>query len=173
MKQKTLPYRVYTVPILILAAIGIAASAYLGLSHYRNYTDIGYSSFCAISQSINCDTVSQSPWSILLGLPVALWGILGYTVFFLLALPAQVNTKERRGLWDLLFLIALLLSLIDLFFGYITAIKIESYCIVCLLTYVVSFALLFLIWIIRRRFNSHSLFTGIQKGLGFLLQKKP
>lgn len=84
MKQKTLPYRVYTVPILILAAIGIAASAYLALSHYRNYTDIGYSSFCAISKSINCDTVSQSPWSILLGLPVALWGVLGYTIFFFL-----------------------------------------------------------------------------------------
>ncbi|MCI5137156.1 MAG: hypothetical protein D3922_01780 [Candidatus Electrothrix sp. AR1] len=172
MKQKALPYRVYTVPILVLAAIGIAASSYLGLSHYRNYTDIGYSSFCAISKSINCDTVSQSPWSILLGLPVALWGLLGYTMFFLLALPAQVNTNERRGLWDLLFFIALLFSLIDLFFGYITAVKIESYCIVCFLTYVVSFALLFLTWIIRRRFNSHSLLTGIQKGMGFLLQQK-
>ncbi|CAK8713019.1 Putative membrane protein [Candidatus Electrothrix laxa] len=172
MKQKILPYRVYTVPILVFAAIGIAASSYLALSHYRNYTDIGYSSFCAISQSINCDTVSQSPWSVLLGLPVALWGILGYTVFFLLALPAQVNTEERRGLWELLFLAALLLSLIDLFFGYITATKIESYCIVCLLTYVVSFALLFLTWIIRRRFNSHSLLTGTQKGLGFLLRQK-
>ena len=172
MKQKTLPYRVYTVPILILAAIGIAASAYLALSHYRNYTDIGYSSFCAISKSINCDTVSQSPWSILLGLPVALWGILGYTVLFLLALPAQINTEKRRGLWDLLFLIALLFSLIDLFFGYITAVEIQSYCIVCLLTYAVSFSLLFLIWIIRRRFNNHSLFNGIQKGLGFLLQQK-
>ncbi|WP_339137793.1 MAG: vitamin K epoxide reductase family protein [Candidatus Electrothrix sp. GW3-4] len=174
MKQKTLPlpYRVYTVPILILAAIGIAASAYLALSHYRNYTDIGYSSFCAISKSINCDTVSQSPWSILLGLPVALWGVLGYTLFFLLSLPAQVNTEERRGLWDLLFLIALLFSLIDLFFGYITAVKIQSYCIVCLFTYVVSFALLFQTWIIRRRFNKHSLFSGIRKGLEFLLRQK-
>lgn len=172
MKQKTLPYRVYTVPILILAAFGIAASAYLGLSHYRNYTDIGYSSFCAISQAINCDTVSQSPWSILLGIPVALWGILGYTIFFILSLPAQVNTEERRGLWDLLFLIALLFSLIDLFFGYITAVKIESYCIVCLFTYVVSFALLFQTWIIRRRFNKHSLFTGLKSSLRFLIRGK-
>ncbi|MCI5164582.1 MAG: hypothetical protein D3903_00490 [Candidatus Electrothrix sp. GM3_4] len=172
MKQKTLPYNVYTVPILVFAAIGIAASAYLALSHYRNYTDIGYSSFCAISQSINCDTVSQSPWSILLGLPVALWGLFGYTVFFFLALPAQINTEERKGLWDLLFLIALLFSLVDLFFGYITTTEIGSYCIVCLLTYVVSFALLFLTWIIRRRFNSHSLLNGIQRGLGFLLRQK-
>ena len=172
MKQKTLPYRVYTVPILVLAAIGIAASAYLALSHYRNYTDIGYSSFCAISKSINCDTVSQSPWSILLGLPVALWGILGYTVLFLLTLPAQINTEERRGLWELLFLLSLLFSLVALYFGYITATKIGSYCIICLLTYVVSFSLLFSTWIIRRRFNSHSLFAGIRKGLKFLLRQK-
>ncbi|MCI5207241.1 MAG: hypothetical protein D3910_00245, partial [Candidatus Electrothrix sp. ATG2] len=136
MKQKTLPYHVYTIPILFLAAVGIAASAYLALSHYRNYTDIGYSSFCALSQSINCDTVSQSPWSILFGLPVALWGILGYTAFFLLSLPAQTNTKERRPLWDLLFILSLLFSLFALYFGYITATKIGSYCIVCLLTYV-------------------------------------
>ena len=172
MKQKTLPYRVYTVPILILAAIGIAASAYLALSHYRNYTDIGYSSFCAISKSINCDTVSQSPWSILLGLPVALWGILGYTVLFLLTLPAQINTEERRGLWELLFLLSLLFSLVALYFGYITATKIGSYCIICLLTYVVSFSLLFSTWIIRRRFNRHSFFAGIRKGLKFLLRQK-
>ncbi|MBU4035957.1 MAG: hypothetical protein KKA35_05965, partial [Proteobacteria bacterium] len=42
------------------------------------YTDIGYESFCAISKAINCDTVSQSPYSVFLGVPLAIWGVAGY-----------------------------------------------------------------------------------------------
>ncbi len=172
MKNQRFYYNVYTIPVLLLAALGIVASLYLALSHYRNYTDIGYSSFCAISKSINCDTVSQSPWSILFGLPVALWGVFAYTVFFILALPAQVNTEERRGLWELLFILALLYSLVDIFFGYIAVVQIQAYCIVCLLTYAISFFLLFSTWIIRRRFNDHSLVEGIRRGYSFLTQQK-
>ncbi|WP_417908561.1 vitamin K epoxide reductase family protein [Candidatus Electronema sp. PJ] len=169
MQYKRLPYLAYTIPILLLAAIGVAASAYLALSHYRNYTDIGYSSFCAISKAINCDTVSQSSWSVLFGLPLALWGTFVYALFFILALPAQqINSPERRGLWELLFGLALICSAADVYFGYVSAVEIQAYCIMCLLTYAVSFTLLFLIWIIRRRFNNHSFSVGIRNALFFL-----
>ena len=63
---------------------GLVDSVYLSISHYRVYTDIGYKSFCAISRTINCDTVSQSPFSIFLDVPVPVWGIIGYTFFLLL-----------------------------------------------------------------------------------------
>ncbi|MBU3949567.1 MAG: hypothetical protein KJ826_15285 [Proteobacteria bacterium] len=46
------------------------------------YTDIGYESFCAISKAINCDTVSQSPYSVFLGVPLAIWGVAGYCFCF-------------------------------------------------------------------------------------------
>ncbi len=169
MQQKRLPYLSYTIPVLLLSTVGFAASLYLALSHYRNYTDIGYSSFCAISKAINCDTVSQSSWSVLFGIPLALWGVFAYAFFFLLALAAQKNSPERRGLWELLFAFALICSAADLYFGYISAVEIQAYCIMCLLTYAVSFSLLFLIWIIRRRFNNeHSFFAGLQSALVFV-----
>jgi uncharacterized membrane protein len=172
MIKTTLSYKTFTRPILLLSLLGLSASFYLALSHYRNYTDIGYSSFCAISQAINCDTVSQSSWSILFGLPLAIWGVLAYGLFFIIALPAQKNSKERRYLWDFLFVLALLYSLADIYFGYISASKIHAYCIVCLLTYGVSLTLLFLIWMIRGRFNEHSLGSGIKKSFSFLLHHK-
>jgi uncharacterized membrane protein/protein-disulfide isomerase len=173
MRHKRLPYLAYTIPVLFLAAVGFAASLYLALSHYRNYTDIGYSSFCAISKAINCDTVSQSSWSVLFGIPLALWGVFVYTLFFLLALAAQRNSPERRGLWDLLFAFALICSAADIYFGYISAVEIQAYCIMCLLTYAISFSLLFSSWIIRRRFNEHSFFEGIRSASVFLRKDKP
>jgi uncharacterized membrane protein/protein-disulfide isomerase len=172
MKTK-LPYKAYTIPILLITMVGIFTSLYLTSSHYRNYTDISYSSFCAISKAINCDTVSQSPWSIFLGMPLALWGTLAYLLFLLITIPALKNDPQRRSLWDLLFVMALLYSLGDIYFGYISAVKIEAYCIMCLLSYGVSFSLLFCTWIIRRRFNKHPLFTGIKNSLVTLGDHRP
>jgi uncharacterized membrane protein len=71
-----LPFQFYFLPVCSLVIVGLAASCYLAISHYRVYTDIGYSSFCAISKAINCDTVSQSPYSIFMELPVPIWGVL-------------------------------------------------------------------------------------------------
>ena len=69
-----LPFPVYFWTVISLSLFGFADSIYLSISHYRVYTDIGYRSFCAITRAINCDTVSQSPHSILLGLPVPILG---------------------------------------------------------------------------------------------------
>lgn len=150
--------------MLLLALIGLFTSCYLAFSHYRNYTDIGYSSFCALSKAINCDTVSQSPWSILLGVPVAIWGIAAYLTFLIIALPPSLKKQASNlYLWDFLFILALLYSMADISFAYISAIKIKAYCIMCFLSYAVTLGLLFSTWIIRRRFNKHSLFFGLRK----------
>jgi len=71
-----LPFPFYFWTIAALAVAGVLDSIYLSISHYRIYTDIAYESFCAISRSINCDTVSQSSYSIFLGIPVPVWGSL-------------------------------------------------------------------------------------------------
>ena len=71
---KPFPFPVYLCTVVMLAMAGLADAIYLAVSHYRVYTDIGYRSFCAISKAINCDTVSQSAFSIFLGVPVPVWG---------------------------------------------------------------------------------------------------
>ncbi len=171
--DKYYPYWVYTIPVPLLSTIGLFTSLYLALSHYRNYTDIDYSSFCAISRAINCDTVSQSPWSILFAIPLAIWGVLAYTLFLIISFPALRDTQKQRYLWDLLFIVALLYSIVDIYFGYISAVKIHAYCIMCLLSYAVTLCLLFNTWIIRRRFNKHSLIFGLRNSLSTLLNNKP
>jgi uncharacterized membrane protein len=92
------PFPAYFGTVVILAFGGLSASIYLSINHYRNYTDIGYKSFCAISRAINCDTVSQSTYSIFLGVPVAVWGVIGH-IFFLLFLPFASGkmAKKKNG----------------------------------------------------------------------------
>ena len=174
MNKKTtpLPFAIYFWTIFILAVAGLIDSIYLSISHYRVYTDIGYRSFCAISKAINCDTVSQSPYSIFIGLPVPVWGILGYT-FLLLFLPlARSKDAARKRIWTVLLLVALVFSIYSLILAFISTFIIHSYCIMCIISYAISFLLLFFTWIIRRRFESEDIINGLKKDINFLANKK-
>jgi uncharacterized membrane protein/predicted DsbA family dithiol-disulfide isomerase len=172
-KQTTpLPFSIYFWTIFILAVAGLIDSIYLSISHYRVYTDIGYSSFCAISKAINCDTVSQSPYSIFIGIPVPVWGILGHS-FFLLFLPlAKTRDAAKKRIWAMLFLVALVFSMYSVILAFISTFIIHSYCIMCIISYAISFLLLFYTWIIRRRFESEGIINGLKKDINFLANKK-
>ena len=174
MRQKIipLPFSIYFWTIAILALAGLMDSIYLSLSHYRVYTDIGYRSFCAISKAINCDTVSQSPYSIFMGLPVPVWGILGYTLFLLFLPLAGAKEGGKKRIWTLLFWMALLFSLYSLILAFISTFIIHSYCIMCIVSYAISFGLLFYTWIIRRRFDSEGIIEGLKLDIRFLAVKK-
>jgi uncharacterized membrane protein/protein-disulfide isomerase len=162
----------YLWPVVALAGFGLADSIYLSISHYRVYTDIGYASFCAISKAINCDTVSQSPSSILWGVPVPVWGVFGYAcVASLLPLAASREAVKER-MWALLFGIFLCFSLYSLALGLISALMIHSYCLMCIVSYAINFLLLFYAWLIRRRFGKHGWIADLLLDAQFLWHQK-
>ena len=166
------PFPVYFWTVVIFALAGLADSVYLSISHYRVYTDIGYKSFCAISRTINCDTVSQSPFSILLGIPVPVWGIIGYA-FFLLWMPfAWRRGMERRRIWTILLLLSLGFSLYSVILAVITTFHIHSYCIMCILSYGINFFLLYYLWLMRKRFACEGIIKALRQDLDFLGTKK-
>jgi len=177
-KEKTsknitvLPFPVYFWMVALLTVAGFADSVYLAISHYRVYTDIAYSSFCAISKAINCDTVSQSPYSIFLGLPVPVWGIFGY-VFFLLFLPLAKNEDAaKKRTWAILFLVATGFSVYSVILAIISSFIIHSYCIMCIISYAISFLLLFYTQMIRNRFNCEPIVSGLKLDIRFLVAKR-
>lgn len=167
-KIKPFPISVYFGVVLTLTLCGIMVSGYLSFSHYRVYTDIGYSSFCAISKAINCDTVSQSPYSIFLNIPVPIWGILGYVLFLItLSLSFDKRSKKIEN-FPALFLIGIIFSVISIVLGIISAVKIHSYCMMCIVTYGINFMLLYMIWLIKRRFEKKNWKTAIVENFLFL-----
>lgn len=164
-----LGYPFYFFPVLIIAIVGFFDSIYLAISHYRNYADMGYQSFCAISKALNCDTVSQSPYSIFLDVPVPVWGIWAYGGFIFLLYYAWKPQAEHKRVWTLLMLISLGFTLYSVILAFISSYYIHSYCIMCMLSYGVNLALLFYAWIVRKRFKCESLFTAIRLDILYLI----
>jgi len=167
-----LPFPFYFWTVAALAMAGVLDSIYLSISHYRVYTDIAYESFCAISRSINCDTVSQSQYSIFIGLPVPIWGIFGYS-FILLFLPvAWSREAKKQRIWPVLFFISLSFSIYSVILAYISTFYIHSYCMMCIVSFGINFVLLYYTWLIRKRFDKSSIISGLKLDINFLWKKK-
>jgi uncharacterized membrane protein len=165
-------YLSYYVPVLLLSMTGICLTTYLSLSHYWMYADIYYSSFCALSKAINCDTVSQSAWSVMLGLPLPVWGVSGYLLFAVILFFARRELPERTSLWTILLLLGTFYSSFSIYLGYVSATKIHSYCLLCIASYLISFLLMYMSWIIRRRFSEESFGISLPKGIGYLWRNR-
>ncbi len=167
-----LPYYVYLGTVVFLTLVGLADSIYLAISHYRVYTDIGYKSFCAISRAINCDTVSQSPYAIMLNMPVAIWGVIGYSFILILLFFAGSKSAAKVRIWSLIFWVTLIFSGHSVILALISTYLIRSYCILCIVSYGVNLALLFYVWLIRRRFSNSGLIENTPKDILFLWENK-
>ncbi len=167
-----LPFEYYFIPYLAIALIGLADSIYLAISHYRVHTDLNYSSFCALSQAFNCDTVSASPYAVFLGIPLGIWGIIGYALVIALLVAAGSRQHGRKRLWPLLFWTGLLYSVGSLVLAWISSTIIQSYCIMCILTYVVNFLLLYYAWFVNRRFGDVGLLKGLARDMQMLWQQR-
>ena len=173
-KTIPLPFSVYFWTVTFLAMAGLADSIYLAVSHYRVYTDISYSSICAISKAINCDTVSQSTYSIFLGVPVPVWGIIGYIFLLLFLVFARKKEAQSQRIWPLIFSLSLTYSICSVILAIISVFYIHSYCIMCVLSFGINFLLLYYSWIIRKRFDKIPLIKGLKLDVDFLwkLNKK-
>jgi uncharacterized membrane protein/protein-disulfide isomerase len=170
-KKKITPlaFNFYYFPVVLISFIGFFDSIYLAISHYRNYVDMGYQSFCAISKALNCDTVSQSPYSIFLNVPVPVWGILGYGFFLFLLVFAWPKQAKRKRVWTLLMFISLVFSIYSVALAFLSSYYIRSYCIMCMLSYGVNLALLFYSWMIRKRFACETFFVAMKLDIQYLL----
>jgi len=169
---KALPYPIYFWSVFTVAVVGLADAVYLSIAHYRVYTDMAYKSFCAVSKAINCDTVSQSEYSIFLNVPVPIWGLVGYAAFLLmLAISYRLGTPKAR-MWPTLFIVAIAFSISSILLAWISIQYIHSYCIMCLASHAVSFTLLFLTWLVYRRIGKGSLLSGMTDDVRFYLDFK-
>lgn len=110
--------------IAILAVCGIAVSS-VSLQHHYATSKTAY---CDIGATFNCDIVNRSEYSSLLGIPVALIGILGYAA---LAGLATVY-RERRETPAMLFSGAAAGLAFALYLTYVEARVLGVWCILCL-----------------------------------------
>jgi len=143
------------------------------ISHVRLFTDPAYESFCAISQSLNCETVSQSSWALLVGVPVAAWAALGYLAFLALVSIRCDRPAAQQGLPGLALAVAIGFVAYSLFLAGISSLVIGSYCLLCMALYAVNFALLGWSWALLRRSKSPAFFEALALDLQNLFRTRP
>src|ERR1700722_13669643 len=68
--------------LLILAVLGVIVSSLALREHYRIYGDAP----CSINEHWDCGVVNHSPYAMMAGIPVAVFGIAGYILMGALAL---------------------------------------------------------------------------------------
>jgi vitamin-K-epoxide reductase (warfarin-sensitive) len=66
--------------LVVLAVIGLTASTLALREHYRTDT-----SPCSINERWDCGIVNHSPYAVLFGVPVAVIGMVGYSLLGILA----------------------------------------------------------------------------------------
>ena len=113
-----------TILVAILAVCGIAVSSVSLQHHYAT----SKTSFCDIGEAFNCDIVNRSEYSTLLGIPVALIGMLGYAALAGLATVYRARLETPA----LLFGGAAAGLAFALYLTYIEAHVLGVYCILCL-----------------------------------------
>lgn len=135
-----------------LCMAGLGISAELTRIHVLTHTDPTFHSLCAVSEEVNCETVAQSPYSVVLGLPISVWGLLAYAAMGFLAVSSLFERRPHslwpRGLLAALFALALLASLV---LGTLSFTRIDSMCLFCMGSYAVNLALFALGAILVRR----------------------
>jgi len=167
---------------LVLALIGIITSGLLLNIHY-DIQKFGFEheSFCAFSETNNCDVVAASSYATFLGLPVAGLSLLYYIAFGMLLIVGIVSVNLRQGVTKFLFWFTVPSVLLTFLMAYISIVVLGVFCILCNVLYLVSlilFGLLFLFirgvedrFKFERRFRTFGITVLIVFAVGFIFLK--
>jgi vitamin-K-epoxide reductase (warfarin-sensitive) len=118
--------------VAIVALVGVAVSSF---SFYHHFSK-SETSFCDISESFNCDLVNRSVYSTVLGVPVALIGILGY----LLILGLATVYRDKAETPVMLLIVSVVGLGFALYLTYIEAHVLGAWCILCLTSFTLILA---------------------------------
>ena len=126
--------------VVALTAIGLSLSSYLVLEHYEACHNPGQA-ICDINEVISCSKVSLSDYAVFAGMPVAVWGVLGYLVMAGVGFWGWFGRGPRAAAAILMALTGFS-ALTSLALGIISKTLIGAVCLFCLGTYVVNALLL-------------------------------
>lgn len=149
-----------------LCLAGAALSALLLLQHHGETGAVAaVNEVCGDGQTSGCETVAQSRWSRVGGLPLAAVGLAFYLSLLVLLTHASVAPPgTREGLVFLAFVALALALAIDVLLLGLQAFFIKAFCKLCLATYALNALALALLWPARRA--AGALAPGIKSSEG-------
>lgn len=153
--------RVLLLLLLILGIFGILDSAYLTYEHYANFIPPCSATF----SFIDCGKVLKSQYSMVLGVPLALIGVMHYFLLSLSVFLALLSAKKIFRYFAVYFSWEGLVA--SLYFMFLQIVILKSICLYCTLSAFISF-IIFLLSQWRLREEQKELIVYV---FGFLYQK--
>jgi uncharacterized membrane protein/glutaredoxin len=120
--------KIHRLIILVLSALGVELSEYLTYLYYAK----AHATFCAVGSG--CDTVRGSSYSAILGIPVPVFGVIGYLSIFILAFFISIPYRTK---WLLLYFLSLAGFAFSAYLTYIELFVIKAICPYCVASAVI------------------------------------
>jgi uncharacterized membrane protein len=139
-------------PAVFVAALGLLLSIALEVVHQRAFAAPSASSFCSVGAKLDCASVALSRYSVVLGIPVPLWGV---AAFLALSTAAWLRSRWLLPLSVLAAVATTTLLAIELF-------ALHTLCLLCEAVHLTSLTLLVLAW---KQRNSASIGYGDREGM--------
>ena len=121
----------------ILACAGLAASAASTYVHLRMLGDPGYASFCDVNATVSCSQVYQSRYGSVLGVPVALGGVIWFAaVLFLAYAGARAPRAAAPNVAGYLLVWSTVGLAVSMYMAYVSFFVLGTICLLCIVVYV-------------------------------------
>ena len=125
--------------VLVLAVVGLVASAASLYVHYRSLMDPGYTSFCDVNETVSCQALYESQYGTLFGVPVAAGGAIWSALVLLLGWRGMGGGRQSQTPGEVagyVFLLATLGLAMVLYLGYASFFVVGKVCPLCVTMYV-------------------------------------
>jgi protein-disulfide isomerase/uncharacterized membrane protein len=123
--------------LLAFAVLGLGASAWSSHVHYALLTQPGYASVCDVNSTISCTQTYLSEYGSLWGIPVALAGVLFFTIILLLVgLGGRLTVQARDNVPAYAFALSTVGLAVVLYLAWASFFKLNAFCLLCAAAYV-------------------------------------
>ena len=157
---------------LLLSVLGLICAGYLTYMHLGLMRgELLGGAACGGEGVFNCHAVTASRWGSFLGVPLSLWGSLGYLIILSLAALAFSGPDWLESALTLIGGLSLLFVGIDAYLLSVMAFNLHYFCLFCLVSYGVNI-LLVAISTVGLGKNWAQIFAGIPGALAALLSPK-
>ena len=127
--------------LLIFGVLGLGASGMSSYVHYHLLTDPSYTTFCDVDTAINCTQAYLSRYGSLWGVPIALGGVLFFTVVLLLAgMGTRPASAVRESAAGYIFALSTIGLAVVMYLGW-ASYRLHTICLFCATTYVAASAI--------------------------------
>jgi len=130
--------------VIVAAGIGLGICLYLFSFHTALLRgEIKDGVLCSTASGLGCHSVAASPYSVVLGLPLASWGAIFYSALLILGIGGVIFRRDcghaylRWAFW-----LAVAGFAIDLFLAHTMIFRLRAVCWLCLATYIINLAVI-------------------------------